>query len=93
MIDRVIKHHVPVLLDYIEVKVVGSPTTNEDFCLAFFGNAYGASIKPKNTISRLDEKTLFENLYWCNASSGHPGIYGTLLTGMNLFEKLDDEMG
>ncbi|MFT6436814.1 MAG: phytoene dehydrogenase-like protein [Candidatus Azotimanducaceae bacterium] len=93
MIDRVIKHHVPVLLDYIEVKVVGSPTTNEDFCLAFFGNAYGASIKPKNTISRLDEKTLFENLYWCNASSGHPGIYGTVLTGMNLFEKLDDEMG
>jgi phytoene dehydrogenase-like protein len=89
MIDLVVEHHVPDLRDHIEVKVVGSPTTNEDFCLAPLGNAYGSAMRPENTTTRLDDRTPFKNLYWCNASSGSPGIYGTVLTGMNLFERLE----
>ena len=93
MIDLVVKHHVPDLRDHIEVKVVGSPTTNEDFCLAPFGNAYGSAMRPEHTTTRLDARTPFKNLYWCNASAGSPGIYGTVLTGMNLFERLQENAG
>jgi hypothetical protein len=43
---------------------------------------------PKHTISRLKADTPFANQYWCNASSGIPGIYGTVTTGMELYMDL-----
>ena len=91
MIDLAAKHHIPDLKHHIAVKVVGSPTTSEDFCLAPYGNAYGSALRPLHTASRLQAKTPFSNLYWCNASSGLPGIYGTVSTGMDLYMDLSGD--
>jgi all-trans-retinol 13,14-reductase len=88
MIDLVAQHHIPDLRDHIALKIVGSPTTSEDFCRAPFGNAYGSAMLPKSATSRLSAKTPFSNLYWCNASSGIPSIYGTVRTGCNLYMDL-----
>jgi phytoene dehydrogenase-like protein len=82
------QHHIPDLNDHIAVKVVGSPTTSEDFCGAPFGNAYGSAMLAKDTTSRLSARMPFSNLYWCNASSGIPSIYGTVSTGSNLYMDL-----
>lgn len=92
LIDLVVKHHIPDLRDHIAVKVVGSPVTSEDFCYAPFGNAYGSAMTPKNTTTRLGAETSFSNLSWCNASSGSPGIYGTVMTGMELYMDLTDDV-
>lgn len=91
MIDLAAKHHIPDLKDHIAVKVIGSPTTSEDFCCAPLGNAYGSAMTPKHTVSRLKADTPFTNLYWCNASSGSPGIYGTVITGSELYMDLTDD--
>ncbi len=91
MIDLVAEHHIADLKDYIAIKVVGSPTTSEDFCLAPHGNAYGSAMRPRHTVSRLKAATPFANLYWCNASSGLPGIYGTVSTGMDLYMDLSED--
>ena len=88
MIDLVTRHHIPDLNEHIALKVVGSPTTSEDFCRAPFGNAYGAALLPKSTTSRLSAKTPFSNLHWCNATAGIPSIYGTVRTGCNLYMDL-----
>jgi phytoene dehydrogenase-like protein len=88
LIDLAVQYHIPDLRDHIVVKVVGSPTTSEDFCNAPHGNAYGAALLPKYTVSRPKAETPFHNLYWCNASSGIPGIYGTVTTGMELYMDL-----
>ncbi len=88
LIDLAVKYHIPDLRDHIAVKVVGSPTTSENFCNSPYGNAYGAALLPKYTVSRLKADTPFHNLYWCNASSGIPGIYGTVTTGMELYMDL-----
>jgi phytoene dehydrogenase-like protein len=88
LIDLAAKYHIPDLREHIAVKVVGSPTTSEAFCNSPHGNAYGAALLPKHTVSRLKAKTPFPNLYWCNASSGIPGIYGTVSTGMELYMDL-----
>ena len=88
MIDLLIEHHVPDLKKHTAVKVVGSPTTNEDFCGSPFGNAYGAAMLATQTTSRLSAHTPFNNLHWCNASSGAPSICGTTATGMNLYMNL-----
>jgi phytoene dehydrogenase-like protein len=89
MIDIVEKRYIPDLRTHIAVKVVGTPTTNEDFCLAPKGNAYGASLTPRNMgLKRLKANTPWKNFFWCNASSGYPGFYGTVKTGMNLYMQL-----
>ena len=92
LIDLVVKYHIPDLKDYIAVKIVGSPTTSEDFCESPYGNAYGAELSPKYGASRLKADTPFANLHWCNASSGSPSIYGTVYTGMQLYTDLTGEI-
>lgn len=92
LINLVAKHHIPDLRHHIVIRVVGSPTTNEDFCLSPFGNAYGSSMTPANAVTRLKAETPFANLHWCNASSGSPGIYGTVLTGMDLYMDLTGDI-
>lgn len=81
--------HIPDLTKHIALKVVGTPTTNEDFCFAPYGNAYGSVMTPQNmNLNRLRADSPWENLFWCNASSGYASIYGTTLTGSNLYTKL-----
>lgn len=81
--------YIPNLRDHIDVVTVGSPLNNERYCLAPFGNCYGSHLTPKNMgLGRLTATTPWPNLYWCNASSGYAGIYGTTLTGVNLFNNI-----
>lgn len=81
--------HIPQLSKHIALKVVGTPTTNTDFCLAPFGNAYGSVMSPPHMgLGRLKAETPWHNFFWCNASSGFASIYGTTLTGCNLYAKL-----
>ncbi len=89
MIDLVEEKYIPNLRDNIEVKVVGSPMTSEDFVMAPVGNAYGSAMTVKNvSAGRLKAETPFSNLWWCNASSGYAGMYGTAATGVNLYMQL-----
>lgn len=89
LIDIVEKYHVPDLRKHIVVKVVGSTKTSEDFVQATRGNAYGSKMTPKQMgLGRLKSKTPWKNFFWCNASSGYAGIYGTTHTGMSLYSEL-----
>ena len=89
MIDIVEEKYIPNLRKHIMVKTVGTSTTNEDFVLTPYGNAYGATMTPEQvTLKRLKANTPFENFWWCNASSGWAGMYGTVATGMSLYMDL-----
>ena len=89
LIELVEKHHIPDLREHIALKVIGSPTTSEDFVSAPFGNAYGSLMSPENmALGRLKAKTPWKNFFWCNASSGYAGIYGTVHTGVQLYMDL-----
>ncbi|MDA1038332.1 MAG: NAD(P)/FAD-dependent oxidoreductase [bacterium] len=89
LLDLVEEKYIPNLRKHIVVKTVGTPTTNVDYVNATRGNAYGSRLIPKNMgLGRLNAKTPFENLYWCNASSGYGGMYGTAHTGLALYMDL-----
>lgn len=89
MLTIIEQKHIPGLSKQIALKVVGTPTTNADFCFAPCGNAYGSVMSPANMgLGRLKAATPWPNLFWCNASSGFASIYGTTLTGINLYSKL-----
>jgi phytoene dehydrogenase-like protein len=89
LIDLVEKHHVPEIRKHIVLHVAGSPTTNEDYCWAPRGNAYGQKLIPANMgKGRLRAHTPWKNFYWCNAASGYPGVNGTIGTGMRLYSEL-----
>ncbi|PJA45769.1 NAD(P)/FAD-dependent oxidoreductase [Candidatus Uhrbacteria bacterium CG_4_9_14_3_um_filter_50_9] len=89
MIDIVEEKYIPEIRKHIMVKTVGTSTTNEDFVLTPHGNAYGATMTPEQvTLKRLKAKTPFENFWWCNASSGWAGMYGTVATGIQLYMDL-----
>ena len=88
-IDTIQEKYVPNLRDHIVINVVGSPITNERFCMARHGNAYGINMTPKNvSFKKITAETPFKNLHWCNATSGGAGVYGTVSTGMNLYMDL-----
>lgn len=92
LIELVEKKYIPGLKKHIAVKVVGTPSTHEDFCRAPFGNAYGSSHIPSQIgPRRLKAGTPFRNLWWCNASSGFAGIHGTTSTGMDLYMHLSGD--
>lgn len=90
--DRMIQiaeKYIPELRKHIVVQTIGTSTTNEDFVLAPEGNAYGAELSPEQVSgARVKAKTPFENFFWCNATSGWGGMYGTVATGMNLYMDL-----
>lgn len=89
MIDLVEEKYIPNLRKHIMVKTVGTSTTNEDFILTPHGNAYGSTMTPEQvSLNRLKAKTPFDNFWWCNASSGWAGMYGTVSTGMQLYMDL-----
>ncbi len=88
LLDIVEEKFIPNLRKHIAVKVVGTTTTNEDFVMAPRGNAYGAALYPKYLKKRLFGTTPFSNFFWCNATSGWGGVYGTTNTGMKLYSQL-----
>ena len=89
MMEIVEQKYIPELRKHIVVKTIGTSVTNEDFVLTPFGNAYGSNMTPEQvSLNRLKAQTPFSNFYWCNASSGWAGMYGTVSTGMNLYMDL-----
>lgn len=89
LIDLTEQHHVPGLRRFIKVKLAGTPVTHEAYCRAVRGNAYGSYLTPAQLgLGRLKADTPFENLWWCNASSGYAGVNGTLGTGLRLYMDL-----
>lgn len=89
LLDLVEERHIPDLRRYVELKVVGTPTTHADFCNAPQGNAYGSYFTPSQMgIGRLTAQSPFPNFWWCNASSGSAGIHGTTATGIALYQRL-----
>ena len=89
ILDIIEKDYIPNLREHIDVKVVGSPTTNEDWVWAPKGNAYGQNMTPKEIgPGRLQMETPFKNFYFCNATAGYASIYGTTGNGVDLYMKL-----
>ena len=89
ILDIVEAEYIPNLRAHIDAKVVGSPTTNEDWVWAPIGNAYGQNMTPGEIgPHRLPMETPFKNLYFCNATAGYASIYGTTGNGIALYQKL-----
>ncbi|MCA9388806.1 NAD(P)/FAD-dependent oxidoreductase [Candidatus Berkelbacteria bacterium] len=88
MIEIVEQRYIPDFKKYIDVKVIGSPTSNEDWAWAPRGNAYGSTMIPSQTNRRVQMGTSFNNFYFCNATAGYAGMNGTTSNGINLYEKL-----
>lgn len=93
LLDWVEENYIPELRKYIKVKVVGTPTTNKDFVNATRGNAYGVRLTPEHMgIKKVRATTPWNNLYWCNATSGYGGVYGTCHTGVQLYMDLTGDI-
>jgi all-trans-retinol 13,14-reductase len=89
--DRILEvleaKYVPGLRKHLAMRVAGTPLTNEQYCRAPLGNAYGTALTPAQ-LSRIDFETPIPNLYLVNASAGYPSIGGTVGSGMRLFDRL-----
>ncbi len=89
ILDLIEKEYIPNLREHIDVKVIGSPTTNEDWVWAPIGNAYGQNMTVNEVgPGRLKMETPFTNFYFCNATAGYASIHGTTGNGMDLYMKL-----
>lgn len=89
LLDLVEKHYIPNLREHIDVKVVGTPTSNEYWVWAPEGNAYGQNMTPAEVgPKRLRRETPFSNFYFCNATAGYASIYGTTGNGIDLYMQL-----
>ncbi len=89
MLDIVEKKYFPEIRKHIVTKVIGTPSTNEYWVFAPRGNSYGASNIPTQMgPKRLKSQTPWKNFFWCNATSGYGGIYGTTGTGIQLYMDL-----
>ncbi|NIL96420.1 MAG: NAD(P)-binding protein [Planctomycetales bacterium] len=79
----------PGLSDHIEVKVVGSPLTNEFYVRAPKGNCYSTPLDPQHVnLRRLNYQSPFPNLYYVGASSCLPGFATIIHFACLLYEKL-----
>lgn len=88
MLAVVQERYVPRLTEHLAVQVMGTPATNERFCAAPFGNAYGSALTPANVSARVPFETPLSNLWMVNATAGFPSIGGTVKSGIELVEEL-----
>ncbi len=89
ILDVVEANYVPNLRRHLAIRVAGTPTTNEQFCRAPRGNAYGAALTPMHTRwPRVDFDTPIDNLFLVNATAGYPSIGATVASGMRLYDHL-----
>ena len=80
--------YVPGLSRHIVKAITGTPATNERYCWAPSGNAYGSALTPLNVRKRIPFETPLDNLWVVNASAGFPSIAGTVGAGMELVDEL-----
>jgi all-trans-retinol 13,14-reductase len=86
MIAVVERDYVPNLSKHLAIQVMGTPATNERFCTAPFGNAYGSALTPAHVNRRVPSTTHLANLFLVNASAGFPSVGGTVKAGIELVE-------
>jgi all-trans-retinol 13,14-reductase len=86
MIAVVERDYVPGLGKHLAIQVMGTPATNERFCAAPLGNAYGSALTPKNVSRRVPKTTPLENLWIVNATAGFPSIGGTVKSAIELVD-------
>lgn len=92
MLDCIERDYVPGFRDHVCFKMLGSPTTNQRFCLSPSGNSYGSNMSPANMNSgRLGWQSSIDGLHFCNASAGFAGFAGTIWTGSRLWEALSGD--
>ena len=83
------ERYVPGLRAHLEMQVMGTPATNERFCGAPEGNAYGAALTPRNVgANRMRAETPLHNLWLANATAGYPSVAGTVKAGLDLVQLL-----
>lgn len=92
ILDVIQDRYVPRLRDHLAVQVTGTPATNERFCRAPHGNAYGAALTPAHvTMDRGPVRTSLDNLWMVNATAGFPSVAGTVGAGIALYEELSGD--
>lgn len=88
--DRIVQiveeRYVPGLSRHVVRAVTGTPATNERYCWAPEGNAYGSALTPANLRERVPFETPLRNLWLVNATAGFPSIAGTVGAAMELVE-------
>jgi len=89
ILDIIEANYIPDLRKHMVMRVAGTPVTNERFCRAPRGNAYGAALTPQGMrLPRTDNTTPLSNLFSVNATAGYPSIGGTVSSGLRLFDRL-----
>lgn len=79
----------PGLRSHLAMRVMGTPATNERFCGAPEGNAYGVALTPGFIgPGRLGAETPLANLWLANATAGYPSVAGTVRAGLDLYRRL-----
>lgn len=93
LLDVIEARYVPRLRDHLAMQIVGTPVTNERFCRAPAGNAYGAALDPAHVgLARRPFKTALDNLWMANATAGLPSVAGALGSGMRLYAELTGDV-
>ncbi len=83
------RSYIPDFRERLCFKMLGSPTTNERYCLSPFGHSYGSDMTPAQIGSRrLGHDSSIANLHFCSASAGFAGFAGAFWTGATLYEAL-----
>ncbi len=86
MIAVVERDYVPGLSKHLAIQVMGTPATNERYCAAPLGNAYGSALTPKNVSRRVPKTTPLENLWIVNATAGFPSVGGMVKSAIELVD-------
>ncbi len=93
ILDVLEARYVPHLRDHLALRVLGTPATNERFCRAPAGNAYGARLDPAHvTLGRKPFRSSLENLWMANATAGMPSVSGAIGAGMQLYGEMSGEV-
>jgi all-trans-retinol 13,14-reductase len=93
ILDVVEASYIPRLRDHLTLRVVGTPATNERYCRAPAGNAYGAALVPAHvTLERRPFRTELDNLWMANATAGLPSVAGAVGAGMRLYAELTGDL-
>ncbi len=88
ILDILEERYIPGLRSHLAMKLAGTPLTNERFCRAPRGNAYGSNLSADAIWPRVPHETPFDNLFMVNASAGYPSVGGTMSAGLRLADRL-----
>jgi phytoene dehydrogenase-like protein len=88
ILDVIEERYVPGLRKHLAMKLAGTPLTNERFCRAPRGNAYGSNLSADAIWPRVPHRTPVDSLFLVNASAGFPSVGGTMGAGLRLADRL-----